>query len=165
MADKLLYVLAQFDSKSQAKLREIQNELVKRGMIGKQAAHLPYHLTLGSFDPDQQSEISERIEKVCSRTSPIKLTLSHISLFGLGVLFLAPNITHELLNFQSDFIKGSRNDYEWTAHATLLIDNPDAIQKALPIVAAYFKPFCVKIDSICLYEFWPARCIKNHYLE
>ncbi|MFT8311090.1 MAG: 2'-5' RNA ligase family protein [Sporolactobacillus sp.] len=165
MPDKMLYVLAQFDRETQSKMNHIQQLLKEQGISGQQTSNLLYHLTLASFDSNQESEIKERLQTVCHETSSFNLTLSHIGLFGLTVLFLAPNVTHDLLDLQSHFIQGNRDEHEWAAHATLLIDESEAVQKALPIVAEHFKPFRATIDSISLYEFRPARCIENQYLR
>ncbi|MDN3955972.1 2'-5' RNA ligase family protein [Sporolactobacillus laevolacticus] len=165
MAEKMLYVLAQFDHESQAKFRELQSALVKSGIIGKQTPDIPYHLTLGSFDLNQETELKKRLQMVCEGASSFEVTLSHIGLFGLNVLFLAPNVTHELLDLQSHFAHGSRDAFEWTAHATLLLDESNKIQKALPIVAENFKPFRARIDCVSLYEFWPVRHISDCKLK
>lgn len=165
MTEKMLYVLAQFDHESQVRFSELQSALVKSGIIGKQTPDIPYHLTLGSFDLYQETELKERLQTVCAGISSFEVIMSHIGLFGLNVLFLAPIVTHALLDLQSHFAHGSCDLFEWTAHATLLLDEPDLIQKALPIVAENFKPFRARIDCVSLYEFWPARHISDCKLK
>lgn len=73
----------------------------------------------------------------------------------------------ELLKLQQSFFPDCGNGYHfWAAHATLLIDEPNMILKALPIVGENFKPFTARIESVALYEFFPARfineCKLNH---
>jgi len=65
---------------------------------------------------------------------------------------------------QSLFPEYGNGFHYWAAHATLLIDEPDVILKALPIVAENFKPFKARIESIALYEFFPKRLIKTYRL-
>jgi hypothetical protein len=92
----------------------------------------------------------------------LDVILSHIGLFGLEVLFIVPDMNFELLTFKQKFFPHCGNGaYNWTAHATLLIDEPEKISKALPILAKNFKPFIARIESIGLYEFFPMRFIKE----
>ncbi|MDD4680983.1 MAG: 2'-5' RNA ligase, partial [Clostridia bacterium] len=64
--------------------------------------------------------------------------------------------------FQQKFFPHcGKGAYNWTAHATLLIDEPEKILKALLIVAKNFKPFKARIESIGLYEFFPMRFINE----
>jgi len=60
------------------------------------------------------------------------------------------------------FFPNCGNGYHpWTAHATLLLGEPETILKALPIVVENFKPFEAQIESVALYEFFPARLIME----
>ena len=101
------------------------------------------------------------LDRVCSETACIDIKMDHIGLFGLSCLFIEPNINFELLGLQKKFFDDCGNGiHPWTAHATLLIDAPEAILKAIPLVAKIFQPFEARIESIALYEFFPARLIK-----
>lgn len=46
----------------------------------------------------------------------------------------------------------------------MLIDNPENIQKAIPIVADKFSTFTGYIESISLYKFFPTRFILEEKL-
>lgn len=46
----------------------------------------------------------------------------------------------------------------------MLIDIPNVIQRALPLLVENFKGFRGKIESISLYEFWPTRFIIEEKL-
>lgn len=159
MKDKFICVMAQYDAKTELKLKEIQTLLSNKGFVGKQTPNLPYHITLGSFDISQEKLIKEKVKTVSKEFHSFNIKLNNIGLFGLDVLFIAPSVNHELLDLQKHF----NNDYDdrlgWTAHTTMLIDNHETILKALPYVANNFKSFTGKIESISLYEFWPTRFI------
>jgi len=166
MKDKHLYLLAQFDQGTQERLSGYYDILRQNGLMGNQTKNIPYHFTLGKKDIDCEKQLIDDLEKICANTACIDIHLSHIGLFGLNVLFIAPDMNFELLTLQRNFFSlcGS-GAYNWTAHATLLIDEPESILRALPIVAENFKPFIARIESIGLYEFFPMRFIKEFPLN
>ena len=47
----------------------------------------------------------------------------------------------------------------WAPHTTMIIDEPETMYKALPIVMQNFKSFSGKVTSLHLYEFFPTRHI------
>jgi 2'-5' RNA ligase len=162
MKDKYLYLLASFDKETQDKLGSYYDILFQNGFIGNQTKNIPYHFTLGMKDTDCEKQLSEDLDKTCADTACIDIHLSHIGLFGLNVLFIAPDMNFELLTLLQRFFPNCGSGaYNWTAHATLLIDEPGNIMKALPIAAENFKPFTARIESIGLYEFFPTRFIKE----
>lgn len=160
MKDKFLCVIAQYDSETERKLKEMQKLLADNGFVGKQTPNLPNHITLGSFDISQEVLIKEKVKMVSEKFHKFDIKLSNIGLFGLDVLFIAPSVNHELLNLQQYFADG----LGWTAHTTMLIDEHETILKAVPYVAENFKSFTGKIESISLYEFWPTRFILEKKL-
>lgn len=159
MKDKFLCVMAQYDEETELKLEEIQKLLLDNGFLGKQTPNLPNHITLGSFDKLQEELLKEKVRMVSKQFHSFDIKLSSIGLFGLEVLFIAPSVNHELLNLQQYFNNNYADGHGWTAHTTMLIDDSETIQKALPLVANHFKGFTGKIESISLYEFWPTRFI------
>lgn len=164
MKDKFLCVMAQFDIETEQKLKEIQHILKDKGFVGKQTPNLPNHITLGSFDISQEAMIIEKIKVVSKQIHKFEIKLNNIGLFGLNVLFIAPSVTHELLNLQQHFNQDFADGLGWTPHTTMLIDNQETILKALPYVAENFKSFTGRIEAISLYEFWPTRFILEEKL-
>ena len=47
----------------------------------------------------------------------------------------------------------------------MLIDEPENIQKAVPLVMKEFSSFNGKVTNLHLYEFWPTRHILTVHLE
>lgn len=164
MKDKFLCVMAEYDKQTDDKLKAILKVLFDNGFVGKQTKGLPNHITLGTFDTAHEEWLIQKVKEVSEKTDSFNLRLNNIGLFGLSVLFIAPAVNHELLDLQSMFDSTCADGMDWTAHTTLLIDEPKVIQKALPIVAREFKSFVGKIDSISLYEFWPTRFIMRERL-
>lgn len=162
MDHKALYVLAQFDEKTSNTLNGYYKILQDQGFVGQQTKNIPYHITLGSYDTSYENRLCEDLDLICAKTDPIEIRLNHIGLFGLSVMFIEPNMNFELLNLQKSFFEDcTKGAHNWCAHATILIDEPDAIRKALPILVQHFEPMQARIESIGLYEFFPARCIKE----
>ncbi len=159
MQDRLLYVMAQLDKETCKKIRGIDRLLHQLGIDAKKPPKVPYHITLGAFELHQEHDIQKLVEEVCCKISSFPLTYNHIGLFGLNVLFFGPDVNLELLSLQQPFEDVRIKNHEWTAHTTLMMDEPEVILKALPIVAEQFTGFHATIEMVSLYEFWPSRFI------
>jgi 2'-5' RNA ligase len=117
------------------------------------------------YDTSCEDDVKQLLQDKCSKSKSFDLSFNHIGLFGLEVLFLAPDVNSELLelrkNCVTDYIKDKN---EWTAHTTILIDEAENIQKALPIVAHNFQQLNARVESVSLYEFFPTRFIAKYSL-
>jgi 2'-5' RNA ligase len=164
MKDRFLCVMAQFDKATEEKLSSIYKTLFEAGFVGNQTPNLPYHITLGTFELEKESELKELVNKVGSNTPKLQISFDHIGLFGREVLFVAPSVSHDILNLQTEFKDNYANDLNWSPHITIIIDKQEVIQKAIPIVTENFSPFSGYIESISLYEFWPTRFITEEKL-
>jgi len=165
MQDTLLYVMAQLDPVTCEKMRNIDRLLLRLGLEVKKPPKVPYHITLGSFPVDQGSEIKSLVEVVCKEVKRFPLSYNHIGLFVLSVLFFGPDVNEQLLKLQKPFEDKRIKLHDWTAHTTLMMDEPDVILKALPVVSEQFTSFHATVDSVSLYEFWPSRLITECRLE
>ncbi|MDR1693350.1 MAG: 2'-5' RNA ligase [Oscillospiraceae bacterium] len=163
MNGNFLCLLAQFDEATQERLAGYYGILRQNGFEGTQTKEIPYHFTLGKKEVRSEAQLAEELEKLCAGIDRIDIHLSHLGLFaGAGVLFAAPDMNFELLTLQQRFYPHCGNGaYNWTAHATLLIDEPETIIRALPIAVKCFSPFIARIERIGLYEFFPMRFIKE----
>jgi 2'-5' RNA ligase len=160
MPDKALYLLAVFDGEAQEILAGYYRILQENGFVGSQTKGVPYHFTLGSCGVEREKELVEKLGEVCAETDAFGVDLAHIGLFGLNVLFIAPAMNAGLLGLREAFFPNvDSGEPPWVAHATLLIDTPEATLRALPLVAGSFKPFKARIESVALYEFFPARMV------
>lgn len=159
MAEKLLYALATFDDETAAHIKQLEHILNENGITGRQTPEIPHHITLGCYEPDKEAEIKRLVQEVCAGARSFEVSLAHIGLFGLDVLFLTPIMNESLLDLFRCFHGGNPDVGNWTPHATLLIDDAEAILKALPLAAAHFKPRKARVTGVSLYEFFPARFI------
>ena len=162
MSEKTLYVLAGFDPAAELHLTEIQSKLYEQGFTGTHTKNIPQHFTLASFPTDQETELISLLRKVSAETAPFEITFNHIGIFeGERVLFLSPAFSTRLLNLKNQF----GDDPNWTPHATMLIDTPQQISKAVPILMDRFASFTGTITTLHLYEFFPTRHILSVHLQ
>ena len=156
MANKALYILAGYDNDTEQYLAGIQNTLYENGFVGTQTKNIPMHTTLGSFPTDKEDELVAFLKQLASETQAFDVTFNHVGIFsGERVLFVAPDASFKLLELKEKF--GS--SHGWAPHTTMIIDEPETMYKALPIVMQNFKSFSGKVTSLHLYEFFPTRHI------
>jgi len=165
--EKRIYLLAELDEETQRHLGEISRKLTSAGFKGTQTPNLPYHLTLASFPAASLERILRKTEAVCKYTSAFPVRLTHIGLFGLTVLFLAPAVNYELLRLHDELQpdEPATGSHSWSPHATMLIDEPQAVLQALPIAENAFSPVDVIIKSVGVYEFFPAAFLHRFDLR
>lgn len=165
MENKTLYILAEFDENTQNILSGYYKILENNAFVGTQTKNIPYHFTLGCMSLENEGILTQAIDKFCSKNKTIDIRLDHIGLFGMNVLFIEPNVNFELLSLQNYFFNNDGKGYHsWSPHASVLIDNPVNVLKALPILSENFKPIHAKIEKVSLYEFFPTRFIKSSNL-
>ena len=158
MAEQFLTLMADLDIDTQNRMSEWYNVLKEAGFNGIQTPGLPYHISLAAFPLEQEQKAAELTERVAGEFAPVQVHVSHIGIFAPGkVLFGAPerNAKLELLHDACEVNPDSQ--HPWTPHVTLMIDEPAAICKALPLLLNSFHPFVGKITRLHLCVFWPTR--------
>lgn len=158
MENKFLCVMVGYDDVTEMHLAKIQTILYENGFIGNHTKNLPQHITIGSFPVEKEEEIVRLMKQAASEREPFDITFNHIGIFGGGnVLFVAPDPNSTLFKLKELF--GDSDN--WTPHTTMLIDKPENIYAALPIVVENFSSFRGQVQNIHLYEFWPTRHILS----
>ena len=66
MKEKFLAVYVIFDDETQNKLNQLQNLLINNNLISTHTTDIPFHITLGSFPLDKQTELEKRIKEIFS---------------------------------------------------------------------------------------------------
>jgi 2'-5' RNA ligase len=166
MTEKFLCLIATFDEETSKRMKEIEHTIHEAGIVGKQTPDIPHHITLAYFDTNCEDEIKQLLQDVCAKTKSFDLAFNHIGLFGLKVMFLAPDVNYQLLELHKSFDKDCiKNNSGWTAHATILIDEAENIQKAIPLVAQNFQELNARVEGVSLYEFFPTRFIAEYSLQ
>ena len=167
MAEEILVLMADLDEESQRIMGGWYGKLHEKGFTGVQTPNLPFHITLASFALDKEQEVVKEMEELAKRFSEIPVHLSHIGMFAGGkVLFAGPDMNPaELLNLRKAIKTEKQERFSWTPHSTILIDDADKIQKALPFLIEDFQPFMGKITRLHLCAFWPTREVAAVYLN
>lgn len=168
MAEQFLTLMADLDDESQKIMSDWYQSLKEAGFTGTQTPELPYHISLATFPLEKEQEAVALMHRLASVFLPVPVHISHIGIFAGGkVLFGAPENNTGLTLLHDACASGTIEKQPWTPHATLLIDEPDAVCAALPVLLKSFKPFMGKITRLHLCAFWPTRevaCIENNGL-
>ncbi len=167
MEDRHLYVVAQFDAQTDQKLKQLYQTLVQEGFIGTQTKDIPYHITLGTFEVEDEVEVIRRVHKTTQAMPAFTMRMAYIGLFGLNVLFAAPAVKCELIHLRQWIVPGggTAEEFPWVAHTTLLMDEPGTIHRAIPVVTKHFEPFRATVESVGVYEYFPERKIGVYPLK
>ena len=156
---KFLTVMAVFDDKTQEMLAQMQSKIIENVGEGTQTMGIPFHLTLGSYPIDSESEIVAQIEKIASRSKPFDVLLVNYDTFSDRVLFLEPTKPQELIDLRKSFECDYANGFDWVPHATLFCGEREDVVKAKSYLPELSDPICAKIVGIELGEFFPPRKI------
>ena len=158
MAEQFLTLMADLDKDSQQRMSEWYAELQKAGFTGLQTPGLPYHISLSTFPIDQEDKAVQIARDAAAEFAPFPVHISHVGLFAGGrTLFAAPEKDAELSELHEACRSDTPQQYPWTPHVTLLIDEPDIVCSAVPIFVKAFVPFTGMITRLHLGAFWPAR--------
>ena len=165
--EKHLYVVAQFDAETDKRLNALYQNLADEGFIGTQTKGIPYHITLGTFEVDDEVDVIRRAHAAAQSLHAFTLRMAYLGLFGMDVLFVAPAVTCALLDLRNAVVPGggTADAFPWVAHTTLLMDEPETIHRAIPAAVKYFTPFRAAVESIGVYEFFPERRIGIYELK
>lgn len=159
--NKQLFIMAGFDPETERRLKRWET-LLEGGCPGQQTKDVPHHITLGMYPPELEEQVKALVEQAARETASFTVSFQHLGLFSGGrVLFVAPSVNRPLLNLKERF--GS--DIAWTAHATLLIDEPERVLSAVGPAIGMFEPFEGRVERIFLHEFFPNRYILDLPLE
>ena len=156
MENKFLCLMAGYDDDTENYLASIQKKLYAVGLTGQHTKHIPQHITLQTYPQEQEAEVVQMVKKIATETESFEVDFSHIGIFSGGkVLFIAPDKDTALIALKEKF----GPSFDWAPHTTMLIDELDNIQQALPLVVKEFSSFHGKVTCLHLYEFWPTRHI------
>ena len=161
MAEQFLVLMAELDSASQKIMSSWYDRLKEAGFTGTQTPGLLYHISLKTFALDKEQSVISEMRELAESFAPVPVHISHIGVFAPGkVLFGAPDMNHSGLMSLRDAIQTvSVDDHPWTPHATILIDEPETVCNALPVLIRSFHPFMGSVTKLHLCAFWPTRDI------
>ena len=162
MAEQFLTLMADLDNPSQELLSCWYEALRKAGFTGTQTPGLPFHISMEVFPTDREEQALELTRKAAGMFAPVPVHISHIGMFAGGrVLFCAPERDGLLNALHAACESGLSQPHPWTPHVTMLIDAPETVRAALPVLINSFAPFTAKIVRLHLCAFWPTREIAD----
>lgn len=160
MENRFLCLMAGYDDNTENRLAGIQKKLYAVGLTGQHTKNIPQHITLQTYPTEQEAEVVQMVQEIAAETKAFDVCFSHIGIFTGGkVLFIAPDKDSDLIALKEKF----GPSFDWTPHTTMLIDEPENIQTAVPLVMKEFSSFHGKVACLHLYEFWPTRHILTVY--
>lgn len=163
MAEQFLTLMADLDEESQMIMGQWYEKLKEAGFVGEQTPGLPFHISMGTFALDKENEVVEEMERLATEFNQIPVYISHIGIFPGGkVLFGGPDMNPSaLLSLREAITVETKEQFPWTPHATIILDEPETICRALPEVMKVFRPFYGHIVRLHLCAFWPTREIAT----
>ena len=162
MAEQFLTLMADLDDDAQRRLSGWYDALKAAGFTGTQTPGLPYHISMAAFPTVQEAEAVEIAKRAAAESGPVSVHYSHIGMFAGGrILFAAPERNAGLDLLQEACKSSAPQQYPWTPHTTLLIDEPETVHAALPVLVRSFAPFTGRIVRLHLCAFWPTREILS----
>ncbi len=167
MAESFLTLMAEYCAEDQQRISVWYDALQNAGFVGTQTHGLKHHISLATFPLEKESEAAELVRQVAARFSPLFVDIRHIGVFPGGkVLFAAPDMSNALTALQEACAHGAPlNGFPFLPHTTLLMDTPETIAAALPVLMRVFTPIHARIDRLHLCAFWPTRDILTARLR
>lgn len=153
-----LGLIAELDERAEAEFQRLDDALQAQGLTGRQTRNVPYHITLGLYPEAMEDKLIELVDQNCGKLRSFPVTFQHIGLFGLDVLFLGPDPSHELLDLHKQFELVP--DDCWSPHSTLYIDDRDKVLQAIPIIAERFSRIEATVERVGLYRFPPSHLLR-----
>ena len=166
-----------FKEKSERIIRNIWDALAKAGIPLDFAADIRPHMTLSIYDKLYCQPCEMELANLANRSANLSLTFSNLGIFREpeSVLFLAPTVTRELLDFHallyaslSDLAVKPWKIYQpgnWVPHCTLAMDvQPDQFNQAIRICSQVQLPLTLNIAQVGVVEFHPVNMLFKYDL-
>lgn len=164
MSASKTYVVAHFDQALTERLQALEDKIRPHQDSRTQTTGIPWHLTVATLDGTVSQEAVSRLRLLAEKTKPIRLTFSHIGLFGFDVLFVAPTMSQALFDLRLGVYRIlPLSDPDWVAHVTLLYRRPEATTQAIREISPSL-PITGWIRSLTLYQYPPSKVIAHFEL-
>ena len=159
--DKFITVMAILDNKTQKIMESMAKDMLQQYGPDLKTKGIPYHISLGSYAPEDVEMIVERIKQVAKETKPFEIKILGMNHFGNKVRFLEPELSDDLMNLHLQFDSDYANGYlEWMPHATVYIhEEPKEIELPEELAEKVESVKVAKVVGIELGEFFPAKFI------
>jgi len=165
--EKFITVMAILDDQTQDIMESMAKDMFQLYGSDVKTKDIPYHISLGSYAPEDTEMIVERIKQVAKETKPFEIKLLGLNHFGNKVRFLEPELSDELMNLHLHFDSDYANGYPgWMPHATVYIhEEPREIEVSKELAEKVECLKTAKVVGIELGEFFPAKFIAREMFE
>jgi len=165
--EKFITVMAVLDDQIQEIMESMAKDLIQQYGPDLKTQGIPYHISLGSYAPEDVEMIVERIKQVAGETKPFEIKILGINHFGNKVRFLEPELSEDLMNLHLHFDSDYANGYPgWLPHATVYIhEEPREIEVSKELAEKVECVKTAKVVGIELGEFFPAKHIVRVMFE
>lgn len=159
--DKFITVMAVLDDKTQEIMESMAKDMLQQYGPDLKTKGIPYHISLGSYAPEDTEMIVNKIREVAKETKPFEIKILGMNHFGNKVRFLEPELTEDLMNLHIHFDSDYANGYlGWMPHATVYIhEEPKEIELPEELAEKVESVKVAKVVGIELGEFFPAKFI------
>ena len=159
--DKFITVMAVLDDKTQEIMESMAKDMLQQYGPDLRTKGIPYHISLGSYAPEDTEMIVNKIREVAKETKPFEIKILGMNHFGNKVRFLEPELTEDLMNLHLHFDSDYANGYPgWMPHATVYIhEEPKEIELPEELAEKVESVKVAKVVGIELGEFFPAKFI------
>ena len=159
--EKFITVMAVLDDRTQEMMESMAKDMLQQYGPDLKTKGIPYHISLGSYAPEDVEMIVERIKQVAKETKPFEIKILGMNHFGNKVRFLEPELSEDLMNLHLHFDSDYANGYpEWMPHATVYIhEEPKEIELPEVLAKKIETVKTAQVVGIELGEFFPAKFI------
>lgn len=159
--DKFITVMAVLDDKTQEIMESMAKDMLQQYGPDLKTKGIPYHISLGSYAPEDTEMIVNKIREVAKETKPFEIKILGMNHFGNKVRFLEPELTEDLMNLHLHFDSDYANGYPgWMPHVTVYIhEEPKEIELPEELAEKVESVKVAKVVGIELGEFFPAKFI------
>lgn len=172
-------VVFYLDEKRSDPIRQITRELARQGVAPYlHRSDIPPHITLAIYEQLNCQPCEEKIAQFADQTHGFDLTFSFLGIFQSDnpVVFTAPTVTQELLNYHRNIHTLLKDDavdawslYEpgmWVPHCSLAVDfKPELLEQAVQICRPLQLPLTVPIASLGVVQFEPVTPMFGYHLQ
>ena len=165
--DKFITVMAVLDDRTQEIMESMAKDMLRQYGPDLKTQGIPYHISLGSYAPEDAGMIVERIKWVANEAKPFEINILGMNHFGNKVRFLEPELSEDLMKLHLHFNSDYANGYQgWMPHATVYIhEEPREIEVSKELEEKINSVKTAKVVGIELGEFFPAKFIVRKMFE
>lgn len=161
---QFLTVMAVLDDRTQQIMAAWQNRILAAGLQGTQTMGIPFHISLGSYPTDRETELTELIRHTAAALGPFPVELPALGDFNDRVLFARPTVPAPLSGLRTVFDSDYPKQHPWSPHATLFCGEEEQVRAARDILSPVFQPLSAQIVALEMGAFFPPRFVCRQAL-